>query len=184
MRVRFAVSIKTHGAAVGVAARLAVEPHLENKETKHGSHHDNTGHRRVLIGEQIRKAWIRQVSKCHGEQMYEGRGNQDTSSKMFTHEECLLGDIQPLDLLRGYWKASSKERSSKDNKQSGDMKGKIIFANLLSAAALGLLVGDSVGHGALRVRCIFVSSTINPIFQSFKGRATPSHSPGEIIDLF
>jgi len=57
-------------SAVGVTASLTVEPHLDDEEAEHGAHHDDTGHGRVLVREQIRKAWVEQVAEGGGEQLY------------------------------------------------------------------------------------------------------------------
>lgn len=58
-----AVVVESSGTSVGMASGLAVEPHLDDEQDEHGAHHDDAWHGRVLSGEQIRKAWVHQVTK-------------------------------------------------------------------------------------------------------------------------
>ena len=115
-----------------MTARLGIEPHLENKQTKHGPHHDDTGHGRILVGEQVRKTWVRQVTKSNREKlgramsvsrpsdsglfayMYECRRDEHTRTKVFTNEEGLCRYVQPLDLLGCHWEAGTEERCCQD----------------------------------------------------------------------
>lgn len=57
------VVVKSGRTSVGMASGLAVEPHLDDEQDKHGAHHDDAWHGRILGREQIRKAWVHQVTK-------------------------------------------------------------------------------------------------------------------------
>lgn len=59
----------THYTTVRVASQFRVDPHLNNKQGEHGAHHDNTRHRRVVLREQVGKAWVVQALESSWEEL-------------------------------------------------------------------------------------------------------------------
>lgn len=57
-------------AAMGMASDLCVQVKLDDEESKHGSHHDDTGKWSVLFDEEVWKTWVEQVAECCWEQLY------------------------------------------------------------------------------------------------------------------
>lgn len=97
-----------------MASCLSVKPHLEGEEAEHGNHHDQARGSRVVVGEQIGEARIRQAIKGHGEKMYKGSCNQDASSKVLAHEKDLCRHLDPFHLLCHDGESSAEDREEQD----------------------------------------------------------------------
>ena len=52
-----------------MTAHLSVEPHLDDEETEHGSHHDQARHGRVDVGEQVRETGVHEAAERSREQL-------------------------------------------------------------------------------------------------------------------
>lgn len=61
-------------AAVGVAANLGLEPHLDDKKGEHGHHHDEARDGRVNVGEKIGETRVRESIKGGRDELKENSG--------------------------------------------------------------------------------------------------------------
>ena len=52
-----------------VASSLAIEPHLDDEETEHRTHHDNARHGGILVSEEIGETRVHQVAKGSWKQL-------------------------------------------------------------------------------------------------------------------
>lgn len=94
-------NLPSSGSSVAVAVSALVEGHLDEKEGKHGNHHDDSGGGGVDFGEERWETWIRERTEGCGEEMDECCCDQDTCAEMFTKEKDCGRNLEPWELFGG-----------------------------------------------------------------------------------